>query len=107
MSLRDVTEGETSRIRVQLEEDGDALNGTGLTVSACYVTGVDGQAVDTTGKFGWDVQASGIAYFKPATSDLKVEKSPYRVKFELTDGAGDTREYPNGKHAKLHVFARR
>lgn len=105
--LGTIVEGETTRLTIPLLEDGAALDGTGMTVSDVLITGHDGQAVGTAGKYGWATQASGEAYYDPAATDFVVGKSPYRVKVQVTDGNGKVRFYPNGQRAELTVLSAR
>lgn len=105
--LATIVEGETTRLTIPLLEDGVALDGTGMTVSDVLLTGSDGQAVDTTGKFGWATQGSGLAYFDPASADFVAGKSPYHVRVKVTDGSSKVRFYPNGGRAEIVVLAAR
>lgn len=112
-TIKTLVEGSTERELFQLREipaDGSAVadtDGTGLTVADVLLTSVDGQPVDTSGKFGWSTQASGIAYFDPAANDLKAQKSPYRVRFKLTDASAKIRFYPSHGTAEIKVLAQR
>lgn len=104
------TEGTTKEIDVQLQEKSPAgvvsnLDGSGFSATvSLYMRGVDDQLVDTTGKVAWLVQASGTVRFSPAATDLKANKIPYRLKFEVTDGSAKTRCYPQGDPLLLQVY---
>jgi hypothetical protein len=107
ISTTTITEGWTAKLPFTLTADGTALNGTGFTLSACVVTGNDDTEVSTVGKFNWTSAASGTVYYKPGASDLLASKSPYRIKFEVTDGAGDIVYFPNGDANEIVVKAAR
>lgn len=104
--LTDIVEGWTSRLSFQLYEDGAALVGTGITVSALDITAADGTVVTTTADFGWITAASGTVYYDPDSADFEAAKSPYSVRFQLTDGGGKVAWYPNGKPDQIRVFPR-
>ena len=104
--IYELVEGWTSRLTFQLTDDGAAFDGTGLTVSALDLVGNDGTAVDTASDFGWATQASGIVYYDPDSADFVASKSPYKIRYQLTDGSGKVRWYPNGKPDEIKVHAR-
>lgn len=109
MATRDYNEGMTERIVVQLKEeasDGTVsnLDATGFTFTDCVLESIDGQPVLTTSKAGFVSAAAGTVYFDPAVDDLKADKSPYRLHWVLTDGAGKKRAYPTGKPDEIRVF---
>lgn len=98
-----VVQGDTARLVLPLLEDGEALDGTGFTVTDLFITGRDGSQVDTTGDFGWSDQSGGHVYYDPDSDDFVTSKSPYAVRVKLTDGGGKIRHYPNGEPAFLMV----
>jgi len=104
--LTEIVEGWTSRLAFQLLEDGAAMDGTGITVSALDIVGADGTVVDTTGDFGWITQASGTVYYDPDATDFIAAKSPYSVRYQLTDGNGKKAWHPSGKPDQIRVYAR-
>ena len=106
MAVTEIVEGWTGRLSFQLTEDGDNLNGTGLTVSALDIVGNDGVAVTTTSDFGWITQASGTVYYDPDADDLVASKSPYRLRFQLTDGSSKVVWFPNGAAEEIRVRGR-
>jgi hypothetical protein len=107
----ELVEGDTEPVILQLYEmvDGAStdLDGTGLTLSALAVTGADDQVVSTAGKFAWHDQAAGQVAYSQGATDLKAEKSPYRVRAIVTDGAGDVRAYPSDKFGYLLGVSKR
>lgn len=106
MAVTAIVEGWTGRLTWQLTEDGDNLNGTGLTLSALDVSDCDGASVTTTGDYGWVTQASGTVYYDPDAGELVASKSPYRVRFQVTDGTGLIVWYPNDAAEEIRVRAR-
>jgi len=106
-TIGSVVEGDTVRATFTLYENNLAMDGTGFTVTGMLLTGIDGQIVDTAGKFGWVTQANGTVYFDPASEDFKAERSPYRARVQLTDGLGKIRSYPNDGTAEVKVRAPR
>lgn len=104
--VAEVVEGWTSRLTFQLEEDGVDLVGTGLTLSALDIVGSDGTAVTTTSDFGWLSQAGGTVYYDPDGTDLRADNSPYRIRYQLTDGSGKVAWHPNGRADEIVVHAR-
>lgn len=104
--LTEIVEGWTSRLTFQLSDDGVAIDGTGLTVSALDIVGNDGVAVTTTSDFGWLTQGSGTVYYDPDAADFVASKSPYRIRYQLTDGGGAVAWYPNGAADTIVVHTR-
>ncbi len=104
--IHELVEGATARQTFQLQRDGANLDGTGLTVSALDIVGSDGTVVDTSGDFGWEVQAGGTVYYDPDAADFVASKSPYKVRYQITDGGGKTVWFPNGKADEIKVYAR-
>lgn len=106
MTVTEVVEGWTGRLTFQLQVNGANLDGTGLTVSALDVIANDNTIVDTTGDYGWVTQGSGTVYYDPDASDFQAAKSPYRVRYQVTDGGGKVVWFPNGKPDEIRVHAR-
>jgi hypothetical protein len=106
--LFDIVEGRTKRLKLTLLADGAGIERDGIEVSNCYITGNDGTEVDTVGKFGWDADTDdpGDVYYAPAAGDFVAAKSPYRLRFELTDELGEVLplpEYPDGDAYLIRV----
>lgn len=80
-----------------------AFVGTGFTLSDLIITGKDGTEVDTTGDFGWLVAASGTVYYDPDAADFVAAKSPYTVRFKVTDGAGKVVYFPSADADEILV----
>jgi hypothetical protein len=100
MTTRHIVEGETQPILATLYDGSGssrtAIDGTGLTLGL-VVRDRTGAPVSMTGKVSWDTEASGIAQFDPAASDLKAANSPYAARWSVTDGTGDVAYYPNAE----------
>jgi hypothetical protein len=105
MTLTEVVEGWTGRLTFTLLADGAALNGTGLTLSNLYLTDGRGNAIDTSGDFGWVTAAAGTVYYDPDASDFIAGNGPYEVRFEVTDGTGKKVFFPNGQADEILVRA--
>lgn len=105
--IGNIVAGDTVRQTLTLYEDGVVFDGTGFTVADLYITSIDGQAVDTSGKFGWSNATLGKVYLDPAVDDFKAEKSPYRVRVKVQDGSSKVRHYPNDGTAEIKVLAQR
>lgn len=104
--LTEIVEGWTGRLTFQLNEDGAAMDGTGITVSALDIVASDGTVVTTTGDYGWLTQASGTVYYDPDSADFVAAKSPYRVRYQLTDGSGKIVWHPDGQPDTIRVLSR-
>lgn len=98
--MRNLVDGETKPVDVTLY-DGEgasraALVGTGLTVTM-DLRDRTGSIVPFAGKVDWLVAANGTVRYSPAAEDLKAERSPYRVRFKVTDASTKDAFYPNGE----------
>ena len=101
--LTEVVEGWTGRLTFTLVANGADLNGTGMTVTDMILTGSDGGLIDTASDFGWVSDAAGTVYYDPDASDFKAERSPYKVRFEVTDGAGKKVYFSNAQPDEIKV----
>jgi hypothetical protein len=102
-----VREGYTDpRVWQLTHDDAAATTLTGLTATNVFLTSIDGQAVNTAGKWSLDT-ATGLLTYSPAASDFAAVKSPYRLCVELTDGSSKTRPYPDHFTAEIAVLAAR
>lgn len=104
--LTEIVEGWTGRLTFVLKEDGAAMNGTGITVSALDIIDKEGTVVNTAGDFGWVTAAAGTVYYDPDAADFTADKSPYRVRYQLTDASGKVVWHPDGKPDQILVHAR-
>lgn len=95
-------EGQTAAIDYTLYANGSAINGTGLTIGL-QVRDRAQALVNPTGKIAWLVAASGTVRYSPAVDDLKAERSPYRVRFTVTDGSGLVSFYPDAEAIQWDV----
>lgn len=104
--LKEIVEGWTSRLSFQVLDDGAAADRDGLTVTALDIVGNDGVAVDTSNDFGWIDDSVGSVYYDPDAADFVASKSPYRVRYQLTDGSGKVAWWPDGAADTIVVHAR-
>lgn len=93
-------EGWTERIKYQLSADGAVLNLTGLSVA---LVGKDNLGIDAgfAGAVGIDTPAAGTVFFDPAPSDLVASRSPFRLRWQVTDGAGKIAYFPRADGAMI------
>ena len=97
MAIRHIIpEGTTEPQDFQLQADGSDLDATGLTLGI-KINDRDGTAVTLAGTIGYLVQADGTVRVQLGSADLPLDKSAYRVRFSITDGAGKVAFIPNGK----------
>lgn len=107
--LTTTVEGSTRRMTFTLQSTDPATGvttafvGTGFTLSDLFITGKDGTEVDTTSDFGWLVAASGTVYYDPDAADFVASKSPYDVRFQVTDGAGKVAFFPSADADQILV----
>jgi hypothetical protein len=101
-----VRAGRTSPIFFYLQEDDEDFDATGLTLSDVLLTTLNGQAIDTAGKFSLDT-ATGKVTYNPAAADFHPDLAPYRISAKVTDGAGKVRFYPEDFVAQIDVLAQR
>lgn len=85
--------GWTERIIFQLTKDGSAFNISGMTVS---LTGADGSGASLafTGTVGIQDAATSKVYFDPGPNDLDASKSPYNLRWSVTDSDDKTAWFP-------------
>jgi len=111
-TIKELVEGTTERQKFYLTDKTVAgvvvaVDGSGLTVADLLLTSIDGTPVNTSGKIGWDSASDGVAYFDPDATDLAAQKSPYRIRFKLTDVSSKIRFYPSHGTAEVKVVAQR
>lgn len=102
MTVDNLVEGWTGDLNYTLYTDGAAFNGTGMTVAA-QIYDRSFSLMNPTGKTAWVVAASGTVAFTPADGDIKAERSPYWVRFKVTDGAGKIVLFPTEDAIKWMV----
>ncbi len=91
-----LVEGWTERIVETLTTDGVAQNLTGLTVTMLLYDNTDTK-ITYGGTSGIVSAAAGTVYFDPASTDLLASKSPYSVRWKVTDGSGKVAYWPAGQ----------
>lgn len=91
-----LVEGWTERIVETLTTDGAAQNLSGVTVTLMLYDNTDTQ-IAYGGTAGIDTAADGKVYFDPAAGDLLASKSPYSVRWKVTDGSGKVAYWPAGQ----------
>jgi hypothetical protein len=101
----EVVEGWTGRLAWQLTLNGAAVDADAadLTLSELFLTGRDGTVVATDGDFGWLVAADGTVYYLADADDFVANKSPYRIRWKVTDADGKVVFFPNAEPDEIVV----
>lgn len=92
--LTSIVEGWTDAVPFTLRADDVAVNLTGLTVVGVFHDN-RGAALDTTGKISVTGTTAGLVAWAPAAGDALQAKSPYRIRFKVSDIAGAIVYFPN------------
>jgi hypothetical protein len=90
-----ITEKQTAAIGFQLMEGGSPLNLTGATV-AILMTDNTGTVIATGAVSVTDATNGKVAWTPATTADLVASKSPYQVRWKITDGSGKIKYVPSG-----------
>lgn len=93
--MLDIREGWTERIRYALTKDGVPLILTSMTV---VLVGTD--AIGTAsfaGSVGIDDAPAGVVYLDPTATDLLASRSPYKLRWKVTDAAGKIVYFPRAE----------
>jgi hypothetical protein len=96
--IMEVVEGWSGALPFTLTGDGDPLNLTGLTVGIVLKDGAGTVVKNTTAGISVTASTAGEVSWTPATSSGDVfvaSKTPYKVRFKLTDGLGKVIYVPN------------
>jgi hypothetical protein len=104
MQYEEYTAGWTAPIEHSLLHDGATFNGAGMT-PAIILTDKNGAAVSVSGSVAWANSAVSRVRYSPAAADLVAAKSPYKMHWKVTDGAGKIAFYPQGAPIMLTVYA--
>lgn len=97
--LMDIVEGWTGALPFTLNADGEPVDLTGLTVSIVLKDNVGTLLKNTTqGVTVTDSTAGAVSYAPSSSSgDLFVaSKTPYKIRFRVTDSTGKVVFFPNG-----------
>lgn len=101
--LTEVVEGWTGALPFTLNADGDPVDLTGLTVQLwmkdCDETQIHNSSanVTTTGSTGGEV------IFSPSSSQFVAAKTPYKLRFKVTDSTGRYVYFPNEEEDTIEV----
>lgn len=78
----------------------DATDGGGVvalySIALLATSTVDASVVPTAGNVNWLTPASGIVRYIPDAGDLAAVKSPYDVRWNVTDSATRVVSFPDG-----------
>jgi hypothetical protein len=103
MQYDEYTEGWTARIEHTLQHDGVSFNASGMTPSLS-LRDKDGNVVTFTGSVAWADSSVSRIRFTPSSTDLVQAKSPYKLHWKVTDGAGKIAFYPQGAPILITVY---
>lgn len=105
--LLEIVEGWTEELGpFTLKADGAAVDLSDMTV-ALILRNRNGQSVTVEGTTRIsDTPTDGQVYYTPDGADLLNAKSPYSLRWEVTDGAGRVVFFPNGAPDTISVFRR-
>ena len=101
-TIYNLVEGWTDPIDCILIADGSALNLTGITV-AVVAYDASNAPLTLTGSVSIPSASLGQVRFSPSAGDLVNSKSPMRIRWKLTDGAGKIRYVPNAEPDRWNV----
>jgi len=100
----EVVQGWTGPIDMQLKADGVAVDLTGMTV-VLILKDKDGTSVDTAGDVSILDAATGKVRYLGDPTDLVAANSPFRARWQVTDGAGRVVYFPSGPPDVWKVYA--
>lgn len=113
-SVENLVQGWTGPLYFACEADDIEIDQTGLTVT-CVLRDRNGSEVAMAGKVSWvtpatvinsttgTVAGTGTVKVELAVDDLKAASSPYRARFKVTDGTGDSVFFPNDTAVEWRV----
>jgi len=107
--IDEYTEGWTSPISYTLYHVNpvtgvaSTFDASGMT-PAIVITDSDGNPVDTTGDVSWDDATVSKIKYTPDAADFDSDKSPYHVKWKVTDLSSAIAFYPQGARMLWRIF---
>lgn len=96
--LTELVEGWTGALPFTLNADGVPVDLTGLTVQIVLKDGADTLVKDTTAGISTSSGSTGgVVVFTPSSSgtDFVAARTPYKIRFRVTDAAGKVVFFPN------------
>ena len=93
--MADFVQGWTSRIKYTVYTDGAVQDLTAMSVQLVAYDRTD-SPVSFVGTVGIATPASGLVYFDPSDTDLLKSKSPYSIRWKVTDSNGRVAFFPSG-----------
>ncbi len=96
MAAENIVEGWTSPINQQLMSDNVPFDLTGMTV-VFQLFDLYGAPIPFTGTYSVTTANLGKVQFQPAANDLLASKSPYQVRWKVTDGVGKVSFFPRNQ----------
>jgi len=104
--LMSIVEGWSGALPFTLKADGTPVDLTGLTVKIVLKTSQGSIVKDTTAGITVTGSTSGQLEYAPATSSgdlFLASKTPYRIRFRVTDALAKTAYFPNDEEDLIEV----
>jgi len=107
-NLTDLVEGWTGALPFRLDADDDPVDLTGMTVQIVVADCHRRAVLDTTeGITSTGNTTGGVVAYAPSSSSgssrFVTTRSPYRIRFRVTDALGKVVFFPNGDEYLLKV----
>jgi hypothetical protein len=109
--LMEVVEGATEpldfglTVRLYGATANTAIDVTGLTVQIVLKDGRNVLVKDTSSGISFTNSTAGLIRYSPSSNDFVAVKTPYRIRFRVTDGGGKTLYHPNTDEDLIAVNA--
>ena len=97
--VEDLIEGQTAPIKTRLLANGEGLDITGLADPEIVACRLDGTTITLAGTITVVEAGTGKIQFDPNAADLLEVNSPMKVRYKVTDGAGDIAYFPGNEEA--------
>lgn len=94
--MENFVEGWTTPIDYQLKKNGAPFNAAGMTVEL-ILRDKNKVEIAEGGLTAWSDETQSIVRYTPSATDLTVARSPMRVHWKVTDGAGKVAFFPKGE----------
>ena len=108
-AITEVVEGWTSPLEFTLKQATSSSTGydpidlTGMTVAIVLKDGRGRTVASSTSGVSVTSSTGGVVQYAPQATDFSAARSPYRVRFKLTDGGGLIVYHPNTDEALITV----
>ncbi len=99
--LFELTEGWTAQLLVQLLLNSATFDATGMLVEAVLR---DRHGNRVTVPCIWQTEATSLVAIDPVAATFTEAKSPYTIRFKVTDVASEVAFFPPGDSAQISVY---